>query len=66
LKFCRPLLRLAADSVAVDYIELYPYDGLIGVMTLDGDRFSYVNFLNQSCCGHSERGPKVRTDRESV
>jgi len=46
LKFCHQILRLAADPVAADYIELYAYNGLIGAMKPGGDGFSYVNLLN--------------------
>jgi DUF1680 family protein len=46
LKFCHQFLRLTADPVAVDYAELYVYNGLIGAMKPSGDGFSYVNLLN--------------------
>jgi len=46
LKFCSQILRLTADPIAVDYIELYAYNGLIGAMKPEGDGFSYVNLLN--------------------
>jgi DUF1680 family protein len=46
MKFCDQILRLTADPVAVDYIELYTYNGLIGAMKPSGDGFSYVNRLN--------------------
>lgn len=46
LKFCSQILRLTADSTAVDYMELYAYNGLIGAMKPEGDGFSYVNLLN--------------------
>lgn len=46
MKFCHQLLRLTADPLAVDYIELYAYNGLIGAMKPQGDGFSYVNLLN--------------------
>lgn len=45
-KFCHRILRLTADPIAVDYIELYAYNGLIGAMKPSGDGFSYVNLLN--------------------
>src|SRR5262249_16068470 len=35
-----------ADPAAVDYIECYAYNGLIGAMKPAGDGFSYVNLLN--------------------
>jgi hypothetical protein len=53
LKFCAQLLRLSADPVAADYIELYAYNGLLGAMKPEGDGFSYVNLLNG-----------VKTDKE--
>jgi uncharacterized protein len=46
IKYCSQILRLTADPVAVDYIELYAYNGLIGAMKPEGDGFSYVNLLN--------------------
>jgi DUF1680 family protein len=46
LKLCHQILRLTADPMAADYIELYAYNGLIGAMKPEGDGFSYVNLLN--------------------
>lgn len=46
LKFCSQILRLTADPSAVDQIEKYAYNGLIGAMKPAGDGFSYVNLLN--------------------
>ncbi len=46
MKLCDQILRLTADPIAVDYIELYAYNGLIGAMKPSGDGFSYVNLLN--------------------
>lgn len=46
MKFCSQILRLTADPTAVDYIEQYAYNGLIGAMKPSGDGFSYVNLLN--------------------
>ena len=46
LKFCSQILRLTADPSAVDEIEKYAYNGLIGAMKPSGDGFSYVNLLN--------------------
>jgi DUF1680 family protein len=46
MKFCHQILRLTGDPLAVDYIELYAYNGLIGAMKPSGDGFSYVNLLN--------------------
>lgn len=50
MKYCSQYLRLTGDPSAVDYIEKYIYNGLIGAMRPDGKGFSYVNLLN---------GPKV-------
>ena len=50
MKFCSQYLRLTGDPAAVDYIEKYAYNGLLGAMRPDGKGFSYVNLLN---------GPKV-------
>ena len=46
LKFCTHVNRLTADPTAVDAIERYVYNGLIGAMRPDGAGFSYVNRLN--------------------
>ena len=46
LKFCSQILRLQGDPFAVDMIEKYAYNGLIGAMKPAGDGFSYVNLLN--------------------
>jgi DUF1680 family protein len=46
LKYCHQILRLTGIPVAVDYIEQYAYNGLIGAMKPKGDGFSYVNLLN--------------------
>jgi DUF1680 family protein len=46
LKFCGQVLRLTANPSAVDEIEKYAYNGLIGAMKPAGDGFSYVNLLN--------------------
>jgi uncharacterized protein len=46
LKFCSQILRLNGDPLAVDMIEKYAYNGLIGAMKPEGDGFSYVNLLN--------------------
>lgn len=50
MKFCSQYLRLTGDPSAVDCIEKYVYNGLLGAMRPDGKGFSYVNLLN---------GPKV-------
>ena len=50
MKFCSQYLRLTGDPAAVDCIERYAYNGLLGAMRPDGKGFSYVNLLN---------GPKV-------
>lgn len=46
MKFCSQVLRLTGDPSAVDEIEKYVYNGLIGAMRPTGDGFSYVNLLN--------------------
>ena len=46
LKLCSQILRLTGDPLAVDMIEKYAYNGLIGAMKPAGDGFSYVNLLN--------------------
>jgi DUF1680 family protein len=46
LKYCSHILRLTADPAAMDLIELYAYNGLVGAMKPEGDGFSYVNLLN--------------------
>jgi len=50
MKYCAQYLRLTGDPAAVDCIERYAYNGLLGAMRPDGKGFSYVNLLN---------GPKV-------
>ena len=46
LKLCTQILRLTGDPLAMDMIEKYVYNGLIGAMKPEGDGFSYVNLLN--------------------
>lgn len=46
MKYCSHILRLFADPLAVDDIEKYIYNGLIGSMKPNGQGFSYVNRLN--------------------
>jgi len=46
LKLCSQVLRLTGDPTAVDEIERYAYNGLLGAMKPGGDGFSYVNLLN--------------------
>lgn len=46
LKLCSQILRLNGDPMAVDMIEKYTYNGLLGAMKPGGDGFSYVNLLN--------------------
>ncbi len=48
LKLCSQILRLTGDPSAMDMIEKYAYNGLIGAMKPGGDGFSYVNRLNGS------------------
>ena len=46
MKFCSQILRLTGDPSAVDEIEKYIYNGLLGAMKPSGDGFSYVNLFN--------------------
>ncbi|MDP4185793.1 MAG: glycoside hydrolase family 127 protein [Bacteroidota bacterium] len=46
LKFCSQILRVTGDPLAIDAIEKYAYNGLLGAMKPEGDGFSYVNLLN--------------------
>lgn len=46
MKFCSQVLRLTEDPTAMDEIEKYVYNGLLGAMKPSGDGFSYVNLLN--------------------
>lgn len=48
LKLCSQINRLTGDPSAIDMIERYVYNGLIGAMKPSGDGFSYVNRLNGS------------------
>lgn len=46
MKLCSQILRITGEPSAVDYIEKYIYNGLLGAMKPGGDGFSYVNLLN--------------------
>lgn len=46
MKFCSQILCLTGDPSAVDEIEKYIYNGLLGAMKPSGDGFSYVNLFN--------------------
>ena len=46
MKFCSQIVRLTADPLAVDDIEKYIYNGLIGALKPSGDCFSYFSWLN--------------------
>lgn len=46
MKLCSQILRITGDASAVDFIEKYVYNGLIGAMKPGGNGFSYVNLLN--------------------
>ena len=46
MKFCSQFLRLTGDPAAVECVEKYAYNGLLGAMRPDGKGFSYVNLLN--------------------
>ena len=46
MKFGSQVLRLTGNPTAMDEIEKYVYNGLLGAMKPSGDGFSYVNLLN--------------------
>ena len=46
MKYASQILRLTGDPRAMDAIERYVYNGLLGAMKPEGDGFSYVNLLN--------------------
>ena len=46
MKYASQMLRLTGDVRAMDAIERYIYNGLLGAMKPEGDGFSYVNLLN--------------------
>lgn len=46
MKFCSQMLRINGNSDAVDEIEKYIYNGLLGAMRPDGKGFTYVTRLN--------------------
>ena len=46
MKFCSQIMRLTGSPAAMDEIEKYVYNGLLGAMKPTGDGFSYVNLLN--------------------
>ncbi len=46
MKYCSQILRLTGDPSAVDEIEKYVYNGLLGAMKPSGYGFSYVNLFN--------------------
>ncbi len=46
MKYASQILRLTGDVRAMDAIERYIYNGLLGAMKPEGDGFSYVNLLN--------------------
>ena len=48
MKLCSQILTLTGDPTAMDMIEKYAYNGLVGAMKPEGDGFSYVNRLNGS------------------
>ena len=59
MKYCSQYLRLTGDPVAVDYIEKYAYNGLLGAMKPDGKSFSYVNLLNGEKVTNSGWGTNI-------
>ena len=46
MKYASQILRLTGDARAMDAIERYVHNGLLGAMKPEGDGFSYVNLLN--------------------
>jgi len=46
MKYASQILRLTGEARAVEAIERYIYNGLLGAMKPEGDGFSYVNLLN--------------------
>lgn len=46
MKFASQVLRLTGDVRAMEAIERYVLNGLVGAMKPEGDGFSYVNLLN--------------------
>lgn len=50
MKFASHILRLNGDPNAMDAIETYIYNGLIGAEMPSGEGFSYVNLLNGRKC----------------
>lgn len=46
MKYASQVLRLTGDARAMDAIERYAYNGLLGAMKPGGNGFSYVNLLN--------------------
>lgn len=59
MKYCSQYLRLTGDPAAVDYIEKYAYNGLLGAMKPDGKGFSYVNLLNGAKVTNSGWGTNI-------
>lgn len=56
MKFASHILRLTGDPIAVDCIERYIYNGLLGAMMPSGEGFSYVNLLNGRKCTNTGWG----------
>lgn len=59
MKYLTQYLRLTGDPVAVDYIEKYAYNGLLGAMKPGGQGFSYVNLLNGAKVTNSGWGTTI-------
>ena len=59
IKYCSQYLRLTGNPAAVDYIEKYIYNGLLGAMKPDGKGFSYVNLLNGQKVTDNGWGTKI-------
>lgn len=50
MKFCSQVNRLTDDPIAIDMIEKYIYNALIGAQKPNGQDFSYMNYLNGIKC----------------
>jgi DUF1680 family protein len=46
MKYCSQVMRLTGNPAAVDIMEKYIYNGLVGGLKPEGDDFSFVNMLN--------------------
>jgi DUF1680 family protein len=46
MKYCSQIVRLSGDPAAMDDIEKYVYNGLIGTLKPSDDSFAYFSYLN--------------------